>query len=653
MKNISIPKWEFVFHYWKISYYICTTLYCFKYIKYFLSPLFNEFKNCTEIANIFRVLNYFTKVMKSIFLILSMVFLCHILNGQDISIINSNFAEVEQPKNCGHHHLSDNLNNEERAVQEERKSLISDYLQKYIENLPADYKAGAPINIPVAVHFQNYSNPDHTCLKNLAVDQIDRLNKDFQGINIDVGNWEVAKVYYPNVDRGMSGLNFCIAKYNHPAGFGLNNGDLAITINQTNGDFVTKWAGYLNIYVRHISDTVAGYSYVGGYGNGDGVTVDDNYFGSFSCSGVNVNGVNKLGRTLTHEIGHYLFLNHIWGPEDGCDQDDGITDTPNAQEPNEFCPQLGNTSSCGTQDLFMNYMDYAADPCMYMFTNGQVTLMEAFVNTYLTGLKSNFDNVCNAPSGLTLNVKTFLQGAYNYSSNLMEDKLRQQNRIPLTNPYRLYATFSHTANESTTQSVLNVSGVNAIVDWVVVELRSSVNSSVVVESKAGLLQRDGDIVDVNGIDPLSFVSPSGSYYVAVRHRNHLGVMTYSPQNIVSNSTIDFSSTVLNCYGNFPTKIDDGKRLMWAGNSNADDELIFQGIGNDANAVFFDVITDPENFTNDQNFIISGYYDSDFNLDGQVIYQGIGNDPNILFFNILTFPTNNLGSSSFIMLEQLP
>ena len=591
--------------------------------------------------------------MKRFSLILSFLCLCYVVNGQNESEIETNGSgQIEVAKLCGHDHIMGKLDESQKVDQENRLENISKQLSKYIENLPAEYKGGAPINIPVAVHFQGYATPDVECLRSLAIDQIDRLNKDFQGINFDINKWHDVKAYFPTVNQGFSDLNFTIARYNHPSGYGLTNGEYAITVNQTNGDQVGNWAGYLNIFVRHISDTVAGYSYVGGYGNGDGVTVDDNYFGNFSCSGVNVNGVNKLGRTLTHEIGHYLFLNHIWGRDEGCDKDDGISDTPNALEPNDFCPQIGS-SSCGSYDLFMNYMDYAADPCMFMFTQGQVDVMEAFANNYLVGLRNNYNNVCIAPTGLLVKVKAFLQGAYNPVSNLMSDKLRQQNRIPLVSPYSSYTNFSHNENESTTQSVLNRTGTNAIVDWVVVELRSVLNTKQIIESRAGLIQRDGDIVDVNGTDLLSFMSPSGSYHVTVRHRNHLGVMTYSPQNLVSGSTIDFSNIALACYGTNATKIEDGKRLLWAGNANVDSELIFQGINNDANEAFFDVVTHPDNSTTEQNYIITGYYDSDFNLDGQVIYQGLGNDPNILFFNVLNYPSNIIRTSNFIIVEQLP
>ena len=84
---------------------------------------------------------------------------------------------------------------------------------------------------------------------------------------------------------------------------------------------------------------------------------------------------NNEGRTLTHEIGHYLNLRHIWG--DGrCRQDDFVEDTPASDGPNYGCPSYP-TVNCKSADMTMNYMDYTDDACMYMFTDGQRNRMRA------------------------------------------------------------------------------------------------------------------------------------------------------------------------------------------------------------------------------------------------------------------------------------
>ena len=103
----------------------------------------------------------------------------------------------------------------------------------------------------------------------------------------------------------------CLATTDHPAGFGLVEGDYAVTIDQTTGDFNSAWSGYMNIWVRDIGPL--GYSPLGGSGNGDGVTCHPQAFSSISCGGNSLYGAYDLGRTITHEVGHYLLLNHPWG----------------------------------------------------------------------------------------------------------------------------------------------------------------------------------------------------------------------------------------------------------------------------------------------------------------------------------------------------
>ena len=254
-----------------------------------------------------------------------------------------------------------------------------------------------PVVLPMAVHFQNVSNPDNQCLIDLAVSQISILNNDYQGSNSDINNWtNGASSSFPGLSYGEACIEFCLASKGHPSGYGLNDGDLAVTINQTSGDFNASWSGYINIFVQ-FNTGVLGYSPLGGSGNGDGVVIDASAFGSGSgCGSISPNSPYDLGRTLTHELGHYLLLDHIWGG--GCGQDDDVNDTPNSQSPYYGCPNLGE-SSCSSTDLHMNYMDYTNDACMYMFSAGQATRMEDFVSSNLSNLVANAVNVCGDGDG--------------------------------------------------------------------------------------------------------------------------------------------------------------------------------------------------------------------------------------------------------------
>ena len=126
---------------------------------------------------------------------------------------------------------------------------------------------------------------------------------------------------------------------------------------------------HLNIWVCNIGNRTLGYAqFPGGDPSTDGIVISGSYFGTTS-------GDFGLGRTATHEIGHYLNLRHIWG--DGpCQYDDFVLDTPTARSANGGCPAFPSRS-CQSDDMTMNYMDYTFDACMYMFTDGQRNRMRA------------------------------------------------------------------------------------------------------------------------------------------------------------------------------------------------------------------------------------------------------------------------------------
>jgi len=249
-----------------------------------------------------------------------------------------------------------------------------------------------PIILPIAVHFQGVTNPDIECLRTLAQNQVDVLNKDYGGKNNDVYKWnDNALSTFPGVNNGEAQFKFCLASKNHPSGFGLVDGDLAVTVNKTTGDSNDQWAGYINIFVQP-NTGVLGYSPLGGAGNGDGVVIDSKAFGTGQgCGSISPNAPFNLGRTLTHELGHYLLLDHIWGA--GCGVDDEVSDTPDAEQEYYGCPDLGS-SSCGSSDMFMNYMDYVNDECMFMFSAGQITRTTNYITTSLQNIVNKAESVC-------------------------------------------------------------------------------------------------------------------------------------------------------------------------------------------------------------------------------------------------------------------
>ena len=278
------------------------------------------------------------------------------------------------------------------------------------------FSTNAIIRIPVAIHYPSVANSStetvKSCLRLLAQKQVAILNADYNATNSDISLWTNASAYYPGVNIGDMDVSWEIATQNHPASSGLSNGTLAITFGTnflSGADSDSEWSGYCNLVVRNISGGILGYSPLGGMPNqGMTVVIDNNAFGATmtgtptSCSGYVPGAPYNLGRTLTHELGHFFNLYHTF---QGCGSNcastgDRVCDTPAAGSPYYDCDPDGSvTSTCGFTQLTMNYMDYTSDVCMYMFTAGQATRMLAWYNTIssqlLTNVLANNDFVKN------------------------------------------------------------------------------------------------------------------------------------------------------------------------------------------------------------------------------------------------------------------
>jgi hypothetical protein len=319
-----------------------------------------------------------------------------IANLEDVNISELNEAQVSlRSRSCASEEHTERLL-QDPAYQKSRQGR----LERFEEFMSKGYQkaqCSSPVLIPVAIHYQGVGSTDRSCLISLAQSQIDILNRDLAGTNSDMNQWtNQASAYFPGVSKGEACLEFVIANQNHPAGSGLANGQPAITFNQVQGDYSNTWSGYLNVFVQSNTDAL-GYAPLGGAGDGDGVVIDASAFGlGNGCGSISPDAPFNLGRTTTHEVGHYLLLDHIWG--NGCNVDDDVSDTPDQAYENYDCPSLG-ISSCGTNDLHMNYMDYTNDACMYMFTAGQASRMEAYAASNLGNLIANASTVYNGSGG--------------------------------------------------------------------------------------------------------------------------------------------------------------------------------------------------------------------------------------------------------------
>lgn len=207
--------------------------------------------------------------------------------------------------------------------------------------------------------------------------QVGQLNRDFGRQNID-------REDTPEIFRHLAAdcrVEFCLAAAD-PDGVAVDGITTTLTrvqeIGLTDHYYQTLSGGknawdperYLNVWVCEISASgdIAGFAQMPGQPeiSKDGVVIDYRYFGA----GPPANSPFNHGRTLTHEVGHWLGLEHIWGRESGCDSDDGIEDTPRQFDRYSGCPDFPQFS-CGSEDMYMNFMDLTDDSCMNLFTEGQ------------------------------------------------------------------------------------------------------------------------------------------------------------------------------------------------------------------------------------------------------------------------------------------
>ena len=291
-----------------------------------------------------------------------------------------------------------------------------------------------------------------------------------------------------------------------------------------------------------------------------------------------------------------------------------------------------------------------------------------------TGISNPLDPCDPVSCGLSLTAKVFLGGAYDELTGMMHDSLRKKNLIPLNQPYNTLTDYNYNGTESVNATVFATTGANAIVDWVLVELHDKNNPATVLYKRAALVQRDGDIVDTDGSSPLFFTGAAvNSYYVSVKHRNHLGVM--SAASIAMTTTpavIDFTSGITTNYKVAGARGSDhaqqsfagNKRALWAGNMantealpdpHSGDRVIYQGPAADVEEAYFVVLLDSTNNIGvlPVHIVASVYNRADANMDGKVIYQGDNADTDVAFFTVSLFPDNANALPIFVVYEQIP
>ena len=239
------------------------------------------------------------------------------------------------------------------------------------------------VTIPVVVHVL-YSATSENISDAQIQSQIDVLNEDYHKLNPDYTNT-------PSAFAGLVadvGVQFVLAKRT-PTGVattGIERKSSTTTswgtadkIKQASTGGLDAWnaSQYLNLWVGTIGGGILGYAqFPGGAAATDGVVISPVYFGRTGT----VTSPYNLGRTASHEVGHWLNLNHIWGDDNGaCTGTDNVADTPNQGAEHYGKPTFPQVSCSNgpNGDMFMNYMDYVDDNAMFMFSTGQSQRMNA------------------------------------------------------------------------------------------------------------------------------------------------------------------------------------------------------------------------------------------------------------------------------------
>lgn len=240
------------------------------------------------------------------------------------------------------------------------------------------------------------------------------------------------------------------------------------------------------------------------------------------------------------------------------------------------------------------------------------------------------------PVRLRANIRAMLQGPFDQVSGLMIDDLRSLGLVPLMEPYTaMNLPQFGTGGEVTSPAVLAVTGSNAVIDWVHLQLRDKNNATAILATCNALLQADGDIVDVDGTSPLRFAAPADDYFISVHHRNHLGMMSLSPIALSNTAPpIDFTDGSVATYGIEAQAMVGAVHVLWCGDVNADGNLLYVGFPNDRDPMLMAIGGSVPTNT------ASGYLPTDVNLDGVTRYVGFPNDRDFILENIGgSVPTN--------------
>tara|TARA_B100001093_G_scaffold519927_1_gene611464 strand:- start:52793 stop:54643 length:1851 start_codon:yes stop_codon:yes gene_type:complete len=405
------------------------------------------------------------------------------------------------------------------------------------------------ITVPVVVHVV-FSNQIENISYNQIISQIDVLNKDFTRTNIDANNTPLS--FLPMVSDMQ--INFCLAQQT-PNGMPTNG----IVRKQTNlqsfplyGDEIhydtsggsTAWdtKKYLNIWVCNIDTGILGWAQfpAGGNPETDGVVIDYEKFGTNGT----VSPPYDLGRTTTHEVGHWLNLWHIWG-DNNCG-DDFVNDTPEQEEANYGCKIHPHPSCNNSGDMFMNFMDYTNDGCMNSFTLGQKNRVWSAIINYRYELLNS--QACNTPISLNSDAGIVSILEPNNTNLVCADAIYAKVILKnYGNDTLSSATIKYNIN-SNNENTYNWNGnlIPGNTDTIILPVISSIGNNHILTVRTTLANGSLDINPSNNQKSKIFSSFNGkSVNIKIRTDNYGNENSWTLTNIDNNYIVDSMNVLSN------------------------------------------------------------------------------------------------------------
>jgi hypothetical protein len=308
--------------------------------------------------------------MKRIFYLIGALFLFSSCRREDMEIKNPETSPSVEVRQCASMDVLQKQLQEDPQLQS-RMDEIETNLEKNQNLMKMGRLVNGVYEIPVWVNVLYRTSAENISQTQIQ-SQIDVLNEDFGGTNTD--NVLVPSTF-STLKAGNCNIRFVLQGVTRKSTTKTSwRTDNSMKISSKGGINPTSPTIYLNLWVCTLANGILGYAqFPGGSSSTDGVVILNTAFGR---TGTATAPFNK-GRTATHEVGHWLNLRHIWG--DATCGSDLVNDTPTHNTANYGCPAAGHRSTCtGTPiEMWMNYMDYTDDACMYMFSTGQKSRMLA------------------------------------------------------------------------------------------------------------------------------------------------------------------------------------------------------------------------------------------------------------------------------------